>query len=131
MVTEVLTEAGYTVVTAAAARPGLDLAKAERPDLILMDASLPDMTGDDAVRALKADAATRAIPVVAITGSLDPDRMMAAGCLAFIPKPFTPERFVGLVAAAGTNGRPPAAERRMTEGRGRPPGQAERPPPGR
>ncbi|MGH7266796.1 MAG: response regulator [Candidatus Rokuibacteriota bacterium] len=97
MVTEVLTEAGYTVVTAAAARPGLDLAKAERPDLILMDASLPDMTGDDAVRALKADAATRAIPVVAITGSLDPDRMMAAGCLAFIPK-FVPERFVGLVA---------------------------------
>ncbi|MGH7264425.1 MAG: response regulator [Candidatus Rokuibacteriota bacterium] len=115
MVAELLTEEGYAVVTAAAGQPGLEQARAAQPDLILMDASLPDMNGEAVVRALKADVRTRAIPVVALTGSIDPGALMAAGCLAFIPKPFDPGGFVGMIQAvlqqtAGRRPRPRAPE---------------------
>jgi CheY-like chemotaxis protein len=81
---------GYTVLQAATAAAGIDLARSTSPCLILMDISLPEMSGLDATRMLKADPATAAIPVVAVTAhafSKDRAAAFAAGCCAFICKP--------------------------------------------
>jgi DNA-binding response OmpR family regulator len=61
--------AGYTVQAAAGGREGLHLARAERPDLIVLDLLMPYPTGLDVLRALKANEATRAIPVLVVSNS--------------------------------------------------------------
>jgi len=85
-----LEQAGCEVLTAASADAGLRLAAGERPDLILMDLHLPGMTGYEATGRLKADPATAAIPVVALTADAmrgTEARAEAAGCDAYLTKP--------------------------------------------
>ena len=85
-----LQNAGYTVLSAADAEAGLTLARNERPDLILMDIQLPGMDGLAATALLKADEATRAIPVIALTALAmkgDEERILAAGCVGYLAKP--------------------------------------------
>jgi len=67
LVTAVLAQAGCHVLSLTSAEGVVHLAATERPDLILMDLQLPGMTGYEAIRRLKADPATAAIPVVALT----------------------------------------------------------------
>ena len=67
IVTKVLSVEGYTVIEAVDGNEALALTRAERPDLILMDLALPNMDGWEATRQIKADAALRHIPVVALT----------------------------------------------------------------
>ena len=67
LATEVLGAHGYVVLQARTAEEGLRLARSDRPDLILLDVRLPGMDGLAAVRALKEDARTSAIPTVAMT----------------------------------------------------------------
>ena len=62
-----LLEEEYELLTATDGAAGVELARRERPDLILMDLSLPVVDGWEATRRIKADAATRAIPVIALT----------------------------------------------------------------
>ncbi len=88
--TFVLESADYTVITATDAEIGLTLARERHPDLILMDVQLPGMDGLEATALLKADQATRAIPVVALTALAmkgDEERIRAAGCDGYIAKP--------------------------------------------
>ncbi len=90
LVTEVLKQDGYQVLTTESAEVGFRLAVAERPDLILMDLQLPGMTGYEATRRLKAHPATADIPVLALTASaMRGDERMAfeAGCDAYLTKP--------------------------------------------
>lgn len=78
------------ILSAETAEAGLRLARAERPDLILMDVHLPGVTGYEATRRLKADPATAAIPVVALTANAmrgDEARAREAGCDAYLTKP--------------------------------------------
>ena len=73
----------------------MELARAHAPDLVLMDLCMPVMGGIEATRRLKADPATAAIPVVALTArTLDEDvaAAAAAGCEAFLSKPVEPRR---------------------------------------
>ena len=101
LATFLLQSAGHTVVTAANAEIGLMLARAEQPDLILMDIQLPGMDGLEATGLLKADAATRAIPVVAFTALAmkgDEERIRAAGCDGYIAKPMRYKDFLATVA---------------------------------
>lgn len=90
LATALLEQACCEVLTAETAASGLQLAKTERPDLILMDLQLPGMTGYEATRRLKADPATAAIPVVALTAHAllgTEAKAREAGCDAFLTKP--------------------------------------------
>ena len=101
LATFLLQSAGHSVVTAANAEIGLMLARSEHPDLILMDIQLPGMDGLEATGLLKADAATRAIPVVALTALAmkgDEERIRAAGCDGYIAKPMRYKDFLATVA---------------------------------
>jgi CheY-like chemotaxis protein len=77
----------------AVARSGLEAvekARTEHPAVILMDVGLPDIDGLEATRRLKADPATRAIPVIALTAQAmtgDRERTLAAGCDDYESKP--------------------------------------------
>ncbi|QEH38262.1 Transcriptional regulatory protein AfsQ1 [Aquisphaera giovannonii] len=98
-----LSQAGYRVIMAAAAEPGLEMARADRPDLILLDHQLPGTTGDEVCRALLAREETAAIPVV-ISSALR-NRAFAqytefTNVVDQIPKPFTPELLRSGVANA-------------------------------
>ena len=74
----------------------------ELPDLILMDMSLPVIDGWEATRRLKADAATRHIPVIALTAHAmagDREKAMEAGCDDYDTKPVELPRLLGKIAA--------------------------------
>ena len=97
-----LESVGHQVLSAIDAEAGLALARAERPDLILMDIQLPGMDGLEATALLKADPATSAVPVIALTALAmkgDEERIRAAGCDGYIAKPIGIQDFHGAVAA--------------------------------
>jgi two-component system, cell cycle response regulator DivK len=90
LVRDVLQAKGYATLEAGTAEAGLALARARKPGLILMDIHLPGMSGIEALKILRAEAATAAIPVIAITASVMKEsvrEVMAAGFNAFIEKP--------------------------------------------
>jgi two-component system response regulator MprA len=67
---------------------GLDLARTSRPDAIVSDLEMPRMDGIALCRALRADAATRRVPIVVVTASGEQVRAaLDAGCDAVLPKP--------------------------------------------
>jgi CheY-like chemotaxis protein len=85
-----LLEDDYELMTAVDGGAGVEKAANERPDLILMDLSLPVIDGWEATRRIKANTATTAIPVIAITAhamSGDEEKARAAGCDDFMTKP--------------------------------------------
>lgn len=88
-----LTYFGYRAAEAGDGEDALAKAAALKPDVIVMDLSLPGMDGWEATRRLKANEATRHIPVIALTGHAlsgsDADAR-AAGCDAFLTKPCDP-----------------------------------------
>lgn len=93
---------GFEVVMAVDGQQGVDMASSENPDLILMDMSLPVMDGWEATRRVKADAATKAIPVIALTAHAmvqDKEKAMAAGCDDFDTKPVEMPRLLGKINA--------------------------------
>ena len=80
---------------------GVALARAERPDLILMDLELPVVDGWEATRRLKADPATRGIPIIALTAHAlagAREKALAAGCDEFDTKPVAFERLLAKIA---------------------------------
>ncbi|MCM5571629.1 response regulator [Burkholderiaceae bacterium FT117] len=102
MLSRRLTRQGYQVVTAADGGEALARASDSAPDLILMDLSLPVIDGWEATRRLKADDATRRIPVIALTAhamSGDREQAMAAGCDDFDTKPVELPRLLQKIAA--------------------------------
>ena len=93
IVVKVLSVEGYHVMEAADGVEALARVREEAPDLILMDLALPNMDGWEATRQLKADPATRSIPVVALTAFAmrgDEELARAAGCDDYLPKPVRP-----------------------------------------
>lgn len=81
---------GYQLIVATDGAAGVRAAAGEQPDLILMDLSLPVLDGWAATRALKSAAATRHIPVIALTSRAmvgERDKALAAGCDEFETKP--------------------------------------------
>jgi two-component system, cell cycle response regulator DivK len=100
LATFLLESAGHTVLSAADAEVGLTLAREGNPELILMDIQLPGMDGLQATVILKADPATRDIPVIALTALAmkgDEERIRAAGCDGYIAKPLDYKSFLAIV----------------------------------
>ena len=91
---------GYRTAEADNGEDGVRLAQSAPPALILMDIQLPRMSGIDALRLLRADARTRAIPVIAVTASAmsqDRQKIMAAGFDGYQAKPIDVTQFVAAV----------------------------------
>lgn len=108
LATFLLESEGHVVLGAVDAEMGLTMARDVQPDLVLMDIQLPGMDGLQATALLKGDAATRAIPVIALTALAmkgDEERIRAAGCDGYIAKPLAYRNFLTVVnahLAAGT-----------------------------
>lgn len=90
LVVDLLSFYGFRVSWAQDGEKGLEMIQTDRPDLILMDIQMPKMDGYDLTRQLKADEATKAIPIVALTACAmvgDAERALAAGCDGYLTKP--------------------------------------------
>ena len=88
-----LTRAGYDVTVVEDGTEALAAARADAFDLVVLDWMLPGIDGIDVCRALKADPATAALPVVFLTAASHDgahDEAMAAGAVGVIAKPFNP-----------------------------------------
>jgi two-component system cell cycle response regulator DivK len=97
---DLLTSAGYEPLEAVTGEEGVALAETHRPDLILMDIQLPGLDGYEATRRIKANPALRHIPVIAVTSyalSGDEVKAKAAGCDAYVTKPFSPRALLAKV----------------------------------
>ena len=94
---DVLVHQGYRVADAESAEEALRLGRQERPDLVLMDIHLPGIDGITALQQLRADPATRSIPVMAVTASAmthDRAKIMAAGFDGYQSKPISVKTFL-------------------------------------
>jgi CheY-like chemotaxis protein len=78
------------LVAAMQGRLGVDLAREHRPALILLDLHLPDLSGDEVLRQLRDDPATRGIPVAILSADATPGqvrRLLAEGAHSYLTKP--------------------------------------------
>src|ERR1700761_1829274 len=97
MLSRRLERKGYQIVMAVDGGQGVEMAGSENPELILMDMSLPVLDGWEATRQIKADAATRSVPVIGLTAhamSGDREKALEAGCDDYDTKPVELERLV-------------------------------------
>jgi CheY-like chemotaxis protein len=93
LATFLLEKSGYAIASAPDGRQGIALAQTLRPDLILLDIQLPELDGYAVARALRADPALRAIPILAITSYAlagDREKALEAGCSGYFEKPINP-----------------------------------------
>jgi len=100
LASSLLRNKGYDVLEAVDASAGILLAEQNMPDLILMDIQLPGMDGLTATGLLKNKAGTRHIPVIALTAFAmrgDEEKILAAGCDGYIPKPIRYKEFLATV----------------------------------
>jgi CheY-like chemotaxis protein len=102
LVTDLLEAAGFVVCHAHTAEEGFHAARELSPDLVLMDLSLPGLDGLAATRTLRADPATRHLPIIALTAhAMKGDEALAlhAGCDGYLAKPIDTRTFAAKVAA--------------------------------
>jgi CheY-like chemotaxis protein len=110
LVRDVLEATGYRTAEARTAEEGISLARESRPALILMDIHLPGMNGIEALRKLRGDPATQAIPVMAVTASAmthDRPLILAAGFDGYQTKPISVRELLEAVRVLLEPPRPP------------------------
>ena len=94
----ILVRKGYEVIGASGGREGLDMIRRELPDVVLLDLMMPDMDGWDVYQQMKADDATRQIPVIVVTAKAQNiDKVLGlhiAKVEDYISKPFSPQELV-------------------------------------
>jgi two-component system alkaline phosphatase synthesis response regulator PhoP len=95
-----LERAGYEVITANDGKEALDMVAAEQPDLVVLDVMMPVMDGFETLRNLKANPATREIPVIMLTAKAqdaDVFRGWQSGVDCYLTKPFNPMELLSFV----------------------------------
>ena len=100
IVRDLLKRTAYRLVEANDGEAGVAKALEERPDLILMDIQLPKISGFEATRRLRAEAATANTPIIAITSfalSGDDQKAKEAGATAYLAKPYSPRDLLNLI----------------------------------
>jgi len=108
LVRDVLQVKGYATLEAVSAEDGLRLAAEHHPDLILMDIQLPGMNGIEALKVLRANPATAAIPAIAVTASVmqqDRNQITEAGFDGYLGKPLNLKEFLDAVKTVLERGR--------------------------
>ena len=103
LVRDVLQAKGYRTVETETAEEGLRVALDQRPALILMDIQLPGINGIEALKRLRAEPATRAIPIIAVTASAmqqNRKEILEAGFDGYQPKPINVSAFLKAVREA-------------------------------
>ena len=97
---DLLSSAGYEMMEAWDGAAGVKAAKEQHPDLILMDIQLPLMDGHEATRRIKADPELKNIPIIVVTSyalSGDDSKARAAGCDAYVTKPYSPRQLLAKI----------------------------------
>ena len=97
-----LTRAGYRVETAASGDGGLHALHRDIPDLVVLDRMLPGLTGDQVLKSIRQDPATRSVPVLVLTARRErTDRIegLEMGADDYLTKPFSPRELVLRVEA--------------------------------
>jgi two-component system, cell cycle response regulator DivK len=97
---DLLTSVGFQLIEAETGPDGVQMAKLHRPDLILMDLQLPGIDGYEAARQIKAEPQLSSVPIIAVTSfalSGDEERAFAAGCAAYISKPYSPMQLLARI----------------------------------
>lgn len=100
IVRDLLKRTSYRLIEAHDGEAGVAAALEKRPDLILMDVQLPKISGLEATRRLRAQAATAGTPIIAITSfalSGDDKKAIEAGATAYLAKPYSPRDLLGLI----------------------------------
>jgi two-component system alkaline phosphatase synthesis response regulator PhoP len=95
-----LTNAGFTVFTAADGQEALELATAQRPDLLITDYHMPQLSGLELCQRLKQNPATAGIPTIMLTArgySLEPSDTEQNGINRMLSKPFSPRQLLATV----------------------------------
>jgi two-component system, cell cycle response regulator DivK len=99
IIRDMLAPTDYEITEAENGEEALTAIAKKRPDLILMDIQLPIMDGYEATRRIKADAALRSIPIIAVTSyalSGEEKKARAARCDGYVPKPSSPRNYSSL-----------------------------------
>ena len=102
VLSELLTQNGYQVITAENGEEGVEKAKSEQPDLILMDVVMPGLNGYQATRTLTRDETTKHIPIIVCTSKgQETDRIwgLRQGALDYIVKPVDADDLLSKIAA--------------------------------
>jgi two-component system cell cycle response regulator DivK len=97
---DLLGNAGYELIEAETGEEALTALEAQRPDLILMDIQLPGMDGYEATRRIRLNPELKSIPIIAVTSYAlagDEAQALAAGCTAYVTKPFSPRALLAKV----------------------------------
>jgi two-component system cell cycle response regulator DivK len=97
---DLLASASYDMVEAHDGQQALTAVVEHKPDLILMDIQLPIMDGYEATRRIKADPATKSIPIIVVTSyalSGDEGKARDAGCDAYVTKPYSPRQLLAKI----------------------------------
>lgn len=97
---DLLTAHGYDTIETKEGLEAITLTRSEHPDLILMDIQLPEISGLDVTRRLKSEENIRDIPIIAVTAFAmkdDEEKIMSAGCEAYISKPISIVPFLNTV----------------------------------
>ena len=100
IVRDMLKRTTYSLIEAFDGEAGVAKAREAQPDLILMDIQLPKISGIEAMRLLRAESATAATPIVAITSfalSGDDRKAREAGATAYLAKPYSPRDLLALI----------------------------------
>ncbi|MDD2872776.1 MAG: response regulator [Azoarcus sp.] len=105
---DALDEAGYLVLVATNGESAIARARQSLPDVVLLDALMPGMDGFEVARRLKADFATRSIPLIFMTGLTETEHVVAAfsaGGADYVTKPIKPAEVLARIAAHVQNAR--------------------------
>ena len=100
IIRDLLDHAGFEVIEVGDGEKALTAASAHRPDVILMDVQLPLLDGYEATRRIKADQALKHIPIIVVTShalSGVEAKARAAGCDAYVGKPYSPKALLAKI----------------------------------
>ncbi len=99
----ILNKAGYELITAKNGEDAVNKAASERPDLILMDVVMPKMNGFEACKQIRANEATKTIPIIMVTTRGEAESVESgfeSGCDEYVTKPINGLEIVSKVKSA-------------------------------